>query len=147
MAPPSKDALSRGALESFQLVSPFVEKNHFRPANLLSSPCNAGKSLVLLTCSQSLCNVPCSGLPAWACGGKEGFVKQCGKCVGDSQCEVGLFCCPTLRVCMHSRTDRCRKPYNVCTSQFRTRRPEYADEVTWARECEGPSLSDWMQCP
>lgn len=88
-----------------------------------------------------------SSLPPWACGGKEGFVKQCGKCVGDSQCEEGLFCCPTLRVCMHSRTDRCRKPYNVCTSQFRTRRPEYADEITWARECEGPSLSEWMQCP
>ncbi|CDJ40980.1 hypothetical protein, conserved [Eimeria tenella] len=102
--------------------------------------------VVLALSNGSVC-VHSSSLPPWACDGKEGFVQQCGKCVADSQCESGLFCCPTLRVCMRTRSDRCRKPYNVCRSTYRMRRPEYADEITWARECEGPGLVEWMTCP
>lgn len=48
---------------------------------------------------------------------------------------------------MKRRQDRCRKPYNVCASTARTRKPEYMDEKIWKRECLVTDLKNWVECP
>lgn len=85
----------------------------------------------------------------WACGGKTGFIPQCGRCVANDQCVNGTFCCPSLKICQKSGVP-CPPPYAACSPAILSQTAKDLTQKQWDDSKCGVqakiSLSDWVDC-